>query len=116
MFLDETFSMGLRIRFFGLVSETDGDLSRLLCVGFSIQIIFEDEWEVDFLELGGWESFSTGLGIRFFELVSVVDGFLSGLLCFGFSIRLEFEDEREEGFSELGGWESNLSFELEIRF
>lgn len=112
--MDELFSIGLGIRFFELIAVTGGDLSKLLCFGISTRLEFEDEREVGFPRLGGWELFSIGLGIRFFELVSVMEGVLSGLLCFGFSIQLEFKDEREVGFSGLGEWEFNLSFEFKL--
>lgn len=72
--------MRLGIRFFELVTVMDGDLFGLLCFGFSILLEFEDEREVGFSGLGGWELFSIGLGIRFFEIVSVMDGDLSELL------------------------------------
>ena len=53
--LGEFFSMGLGIRFSELKSVMEEDNSEIFCFGFSIGLEFEEEREVCFSRLVGWE-------------------------------------------------------------
>ena len=53
--LGELFSMGLGIRFSELKSVMEEDNSKIFCFGFFIGLEFEEEREVCFSRLVGWE-------------------------------------------------------------